>query len=125
MRGLVCFLVALGIPHLNGTHAAKHIPVSPRGVNAGGAIICYKSPAISSSPEYSLCHDICANDATTCLSQRDLEVQIVGGGDPNSFLNSISPYEGGHCLIYATADCTDNTAMPLMNPNHLDLKFPK
>jgi hypothetical protein len=128
MRGLIYFLLALSIAHLDQARAIEHISLaSPRDATAGGVRICYISPAIyNSSPEYSLCHDIFANEATECISQRDLKVRIVGGGgNHNSFLGSISPYEGGHCLVYATANCADNTAMPLINPNHLDLKFPR
>ena len=127
MRGPIYSLLALGITYLIQARTIEHTSlVSRRDTNAGGAKICYTSPAISgSSPEYQLCHDICTKEATKCFSQGDLKAQIIGGGNHNAFLSSISPYEGGHCLVYATADCADNTAMPLKNPNHFNLKFPR
>lgn len=127
MRGPIHSLLTFGIAYLTQVRAIEHSSlISPRDANAGGARICYTSPAINGySPKYPLCHDICANEATKCLSRGDLKAQIVGGGDHNAFLSSINPYKGGHCLVYATADCADNTAMPLKNPNHFNLKFPR
>ena len=50
---------------------------------------------------------------------------LLGGHPTNSHITAIEPDQGGHCLIYHSKECRVDTGMPLDNPQHLDLKFPK
>lgn len=68
-----------------------------------------------------------ATDGTTCIKKDEL-LKLVANRDADMAQASISligPDKGGHCLVYHSEGCLDNTGMNLENPNNLPLLFHK
>lgn len=68
-------------------------------------------------------HKYSANEATACISKDKIIKEMTGSASGR--VVTISPDSGGHCLVYHSYDCKDNTGMPLRAPPGVTLRFPK
>ncbi|OAG07215.1 uncharacterized protein CC84DRAFT_1175065 [Paraphaeosphaeria sporulosa] len=67
-----------------------------------------------------------AEQGTKCVKKDDLLQKVVGTERaPDSSIYVIGPDRGGHCMVFHSDDCADQTGMPLDNPEGLPLVFKK
>lgn len=64
-----------------------------------------------------------ASKATACISKENIIKEMTGSASGS--VVAIGPDSGGHCLVYHSYDCKDNTGMPLIAPPGITLRFPK
>lgn len=61
--------------------------------------------------------------ATKCMPLDTILKAVPSNGTAR--VTAIGPDGGGHCLVYHSDDCKDNTGMPLNAPSGVVLKYPK
>lgn len=79
-------------------------------------------PIITDNIDSTKCYCFTAEEAIGCLGDKK-GLRYMGTTD--GAVDSIHPAEGGHCLVYHSDVCADNTGMPLVNPENRPRKYPK